>query len=98
MLVDLSLQVERLLSFFQHTLRSDSVADIGELWVSGIVPAPERLQAFLHRQLDGLDIRHVPCPVLVRTPDGAGESGKCSLAAVGAALQGGVDDADQFAP
>lgn len=86
-------QVERLMTFFQHMLHPHQREEIRALWVTGVVPEPERFQYFLRHRLENLEIRHISFPVFCLTSQETA-SRKCSLSAIGTALSGGTEDAD----
>lgn len=93
MLTDLARQAERFRTFYRHMLRTDGQEDVRELWIAGNVPEPERVQAFLRRDLEGLQVRPI-APAAFQMAHAMGGLRTCSLAAIGAALHGGTDDAN----
>lgn len=94
MSADLAHQLERLLTFIQHMLHPRHREDIQELWMTGVVPAPERVQFMLQRRWETLDICHVTLSVSCLTTTEAGGSERCSLSVIGTALDGGTEDAN----
>lgn len=87
---DLAFQFQRFISFVQYILkRRDTMPDT--IFLTGQVPNAKRLSDYLSAQLD-LAVKQLNVPV-VHQP-GSPPLPKISLSVTGAALRGGVSDAD----
>jgi Tfp pilus assembly PilM family ATPase len=87
---DLSYQFERWLSFFQYSLHLRNVS-IQHIWLTNDIPNAPRLLQQLVERLD-MNVEVVRYPVVVQAGDTPARI--VSLAAAGAALRGGTNDAD----